>query len=83
VPEQLALAEAIEGPSAVQQLDGAPAHQPDAVGRLAPRQDHRAGRERLDGGAAGDRLEVARFESAEQLVGAQELGDVMGRRAHR
>ena len=83
MPEQLALAEAIEGPSPVQQLHGTPAHQPHAVGRLALGQDHRAGRERLDGGAAGDRLEVARLEPAEQLVRAQELRDVVGRRAHR
>jgi hypothetical protein len=75
VPNELALPEPVECTAAGDQVDRAVADQVDA-GR-----DGRAGREVLDADARGQRLDLLRVELGEELVVAQELGDVLARRS--
>ena len=78
MPERLALAEQVQHPAAVSQLDGPGPEDPHRVGwPLALAKDRRPGLEVLDLNPLGQVLELGRIEREEGIVLAQELGDVV------
>ena len=69
MPEQLALAEDVDHPAAIDELDRAPADYPDLVLWPSPlRKDRRAGGEELDLGSFSEPLEGFLVEPTERVI---------------
>ena len=82
--EELPFAESIECPALIQQIHGAPPHKSDGARRLlVGGDDDRPGRVALNLEALRDHFALARVQAMEELMAAQEFGDVLRRRVRR